>query len=187
MERIELEQNAAVAIDDEHVPVTVRVRIVSREAAFDPFLLRLRFLRNWITGRKARRAVVALVVVIECHGNERLRGHDDPRYPIDRRIGISAVSAEVRMHSAGAADGVDERAAVRVDGRIRDVRVPPVRRREKRQRTGKLSTSDRCLRRKAKGPYGQERKQSDATHEPYCERGLKDRRAPDHCKSVASD
>src|SRR5581483_620349 len=78
--RVELVIDAVVAIDDQHVPVAVRIRIVAGEPALDPLLLRLRFLRNRIwTG-------IALVVEIERDGYARLRtGHDDVRKSVDRR------------------------------------------------------------------------------------------------------
>src|SRR5205814_9335023 len=65
MQRVELEQDSMIAVDDQHVPVAVRIRIVAGEAAFDPLLLRLRLLRNRITKRPAGSGEVALVVVIE--------------------------------------------------------------------------------------------------------------------------
>ena len=53
MQRVQLEENAIVAIDDEHVPIAVGVRIISGQPSFDPLLLRLRFLRDRIAGRAA--------------------------------------------------------------------------------------------------------------------------------------
>ena len=86
VQRVELVEDPVVAIDDQHVPVAVGVRIVAGQPALDPLLLRLRLVGDRIAGRTAGRGDVALVVVVERHRQERLRaGHDDVRHPVDRR------------------------------------------------------------------------------------------------------
>ncbi|MEA2417227.1 MAG: hypothetical protein QOI58_3884 [Thermoanaerobaculia bacterium] len=152
VQRVELVQHPVVAIDEQHVPVAIGVRIVARQSAFDPLLLRLRLLGDRIARRTSRRGDVAFNVVVEGHGKQRLRaGDDDERHPVDRRRGIAAVAAEIGMHAAGRADVGDECAAVRIDRRRADVRVPPVAGRKERERLGKRAAALRRLREDCRG------------------------------------
>jgi hypothetical protein len=166
MQRVQLVQHAIVAVDEQHVPVAVRIRIVARQAAFDPLLLRLCLFRNWIAGRTAGSGDVALIVIIERHRHQWLgAGYDDERHPVDRRRGIAAVAAEIGMHAASCADVRDEGAAVRIDRRGADVGVPPVARRKKRQRLGKRAAALRRLRDDCRGEKERDNAKGETGHE----------------------
>ncbi len=150
VERVQLVEDPVVAIDDEHVPIAVRVEPRPGSPPSIQPRLRLRLLGNRIAGRTARRAGVALLAVVdERHRHERLAaGHDDVRDPVDGVwIGwIAGRAAPVGMQPACAADVIDERLAVRIDRRLADVEVPPVVGRQHRQRLRQGTAERNALR-----------------------------------------
>ena len=136
---VQLVQHTGIAVDHQQVPVAVRVRVIAGETAFDPLLLRLRLVWNWIP------AVIALVVRFdERDVHLRLRAvGDDVRDPVDRRARVAAVTAEIRMHPARRTDERDERRALRIDRSAADVGVPPVVERKQRERRRKRAADRR--------------------------------------------
>ncbi len=120
----QLEQPPAIAIDDEQVAIAARP--AARHSAFDEVRLRRRDRRNRISGLPAEAAVAFAAIRDEGHRDARLTAADaDIRDPVRRR-------SEVRMRRARAADEVDVGARLRIDGRVRDVEIPPVVGREER-------------------------------------------------------
>src|SRR5438552_5565940 len=118
---VKLVKNPIVAVNDQHVTVAVRIRIVAGGSPLDPLLLRLCLLRDRIW------AWIALIGVVERHRHTRLRcRHDDVGKAVDWRRDVAAVAAEVGLQLSGRADVINEGSTVRINRSTTDVRVQPV-------------------------------------------------------------
>ncbi len=137
----QLVEGIVVLVDDEHVAIPAGI-LVSGLTTLDPVRPRYSGIGDRVEGERGVPVVVvdavALVRVLEGDGAKvaRLDGaHDDVGKAVDADVaGVVGAAAEVRVELARGADERDERAGLRVDGRLADVLIPPVVRGEQGQR-----------------------------------------------------
>jgi hypothetical protein len=130
---VELEEEMPVAVHEQHVAVAGDVRVAG-VAPLDPARLRLGRLGDRIAGGPAGCAGVALVA--ELHEGDRHQRLGAGDAHVDHPVGLGddiGVAAEIGVEWRVAPDEVDEVPAVRIEGRLADVHVPPVVGREQRE------------------------------------------------------
>src|SRR5262245_12081727 len=127
-----------VAIDDQQMPIGIAAVDVAGPPAFYPVRLRDRLIRDRIERKTPLGAVVhavAFTEILKLHGLLRhVAADDDVREAVDVDTAGRGGAAEVGVQAARRPDEGDERRRPRINGRRRNIEIPPVVRWEKRQR-----------------------------------------------------